>query len=285
MTTTTLDTVTSADGTRISYRRLGRGPGLVLLHGAMQTGHDAIELAQALSGEFTCFLPDRRGRGRSGPCGPHYGVEREVEDLAALLTETGAPYALGVSSGAIITLRTALVRPELRKAVLFEPPLDIDGSNPTDWLPRFDREIAAGRIPAALVTGMKATKMGPAIFNAVPRAVLELITAMMLRGQDKAAHDGEPTFRDLAPTLRCDAQVVEETSGGLDAYRSVGAEVLLLGGTRSPAYLRSALTALERVLPRARRVDLVGLDHSATSNTAQRGRPELVADEVRRFLA
>ncbi|WP_327581084.1 alpha/beta hydrolase [Nonomuraea sp. NBC_00507] len=281
----TLDTVTSSkDGTTITYHRLGTGPGLVLLHGAMQTGHSNIELAQALSTDFTCYVPDRRGRGRSGPAGPDYGLQREVEDLDALLTATGAHHVAGVSSGAIIALRTALARPELRKVVAFEPPLDIDGSNPTGWLDRFDREIAAGRIPAALVTGMRATRMGPPIFNVMPRALLELLTAMMVKNQDKAANGGEPTFRDLAPTLHNDAQIVAETSGDLEVYGAVSAEVLLLGGTKSPAYLRSALTALQRVLPRARRVDLAGLGHSATSNAAMRGNPERVAEEIRRFL-
>lgn len=280
----TLDAVTSKDGTAITYRRLGHGPGLVLLHGAMQTGHGNIELAEALAGDFTCYVPDRRGRGRSGPCGPGYGLRREVEDLDALLAATGAQHVVGVSSGAIIALHTALVRPSLRKVVAFEPPLDIDGSNPTGWLSRFDREIAAGRIPAALVTGMRATRMGPPIFKVMPRPLLELLTAMMLKNQDKAASVGEPTFRELAPSLHNDAQVVAETAGDLDVYGSVGAEVLLLGGTKSPAYLRSALTALERVLPRSRRVDLAGLGHSATSNAAMRGRPERVAEEVRRFL-
>ncbi|MEW9551557.1 alpha/beta fold hydrolase [Nonomuraea sp. NPDC050783] len=281
----TLDRVTSKDGTTIAYRRLGGdGPGLVLLHGAMQTGHGNIELAEALAGAFTCYVPDRRGRGRSGPVGPDYRLAREVEDLQALLDATGAERVVGVSSGAIIALRTALARPALRKVVAFEPPLDLDGSNATGWLARFDREIAAGRVPAALVTGMRATRMGPAIFNVVPRVLLEAMTAAMLKNQDKVA-GGEPTFRELAPTLRQDAQLVAETADDLDAYRAVGAEVLLLGGTRSPAYLRNALTALHGVLPRSRQVALAGLDHSATSNAAMRGRPERVAAEIRPFLA
>ncbi|MFI9846046.1 alpha/beta fold hydrolase [Nonomuraea sp. NPDC051941] len=285
MTTTTLDAVTSKDGTTISYRRLGRGPGLVLLHGVMQSGHSNIELAQALADEFTCYVPDRRGRGRSGPYGPDYRLDREVEDLDALLTATGADRVVGVSSGAIVTLRTALVRPELRKAVIFEPPLDVDDFYPAGWLERFDRELAAGRIPAALVTGMRAARLGPQFFNVMPRAVLELLTGMMLKSQDKAAVDGEPTFRELAPTLHYDGQVVAETAGSLDVYRPIGAEVLLLGGTRSPAHLKSVLTGLERVLPHVRRVDLKGLDHSATCNADQRGRPGQVAAAIRGFLS
>ncbi|QYC42753.1 putative hydrolase [Nonomuraea coxensis DSM 45129] len=281
----TLDRVTSQDGTTIAYRRLGGdGPGLVLLHGAMQTGHSNIELAEALSGAFTCYVPDRRGRGRSGPAGPRHGLAREVEDLSALLAATGAEHVMGVSSGAVIALRTALARPELSTVVAFEPPLDLDGSNPTGWLERFDRELAAGRVPAALVTGMLGTRMGPAFLGLLPRPLLEAMTAAMLRRQDRAAADGEPTFRELAPTLRQDVQVVADTAGDLDAYRHVTAEVLLLGGTKSPAHLKGALTALHGTLPRCRRADLPGLGHSATSNASMRGRPDLVAAEVCRFL-
>lgn len=69
MTTTTTGTVTSADGTTISYRETGQGPGLVIVHGAMQTSHSQLELAEALATDFTCYLPDRRGRGDSGPAG------------------------------------------------------------------------------------------------------------------------------------------------------------------------------------------------------------------------
>ncbi|TDE58472.1 alpha/beta hydrolase [Nonomuraea mesophila] len=283
---TTLGDVTSKDGTTIGYHRLGRGPGLVIVHGAMQVGRSQIELAQALSDDFTCYLPDRRGRGGSGPYGRAYSVEREIEDLDALLAATGARYAVGISSGAIITLRTALTRPALDKIVLFEPPLDIAGSNPTDWLPRFDRELAAGDTAAALVTGMRATRMGPPIFLRLPRFLLERLTVLAQKGQEKSGADGEPTFGELAPTLHYDVQVVAETAtaGEPVAYRSVGAEVLLVGGAKSPAYLRTALDALHRVLPRARRVEMAGLGHSATGNTRQRGRPERVAAEIRAFL-
>lgn len=283
MTTTTTGTVTSADGTEIGYHEVGRGPGLVILHGAMQAGHSQIELAQALADAFTCYLPDRRGRGRSGPAGPGYGLRREIEDLEALLDATGAAYVAGVSSGAIITLRTLLERPDVRKAVVFEPPLFEEADAfPSDCLPRLDRELAAGRTAAALVTGMKAARLGPPIFNALPRPLLELLTGLMLRSQKETGD--EPSFGRLAPTLRQDLELAARAAGDLELYRPIQAEVLLLGGTRSPAYLRTALAGLERVLPRARHVLMDGLDHSATSNAAQRGRPERVAAEIRRFL-
>ncbi|GAA2874750.1 alpha/beta fold hydrolase [Nonomuraea rubra] len=284
MTTTTTGTVTSADGTTISYRETGQGPGLVIVHGAMQTSHSQLELAEALATDFTCYLPDRRGRGDSGPAGPDHGLAREAEDLGAVLKATGARYAVGVSSGAIITLHTALTAPDsLAKAVLFEPPLGLGGTDLSGSLARFDREIAEGRIPAALVTGMRAARLGPPLFNALPRRVQEWLTGLMLKSQDGAAGEG-PTFRELAPTQRQDIQLVAEAPADFAAYGSVEVETLLLGGTRSQGYLRSALAELERVMPRARRVVMDGLDHGATQNTSQRGRPERVAEEIRRFL-
>src|SRR5262245_51921839 len=96
--------VTSRDGTTIGYRRLGDGPGLVILHGSLSTGYYHLQLAQALADDFTVYLPDRRGFGLSGPFSKDDGVQEDVEDLDALLTKTGAQNVFGVSAGAIISL-------------------------------------------------------------------------------------------------------------------------------------------------------------------------------------
>jgi len=74
-------------------------------------------------------------------------------------------------------------------------------------------------------------------------------------------------------------------SGKLESFRNVGAEVLLLGGSKSPAYLKAALDALEKVLPHVRRVEFPGLDHAASWNTDRGGKPEPVAQALRRFFA
>src|SRR5258708_5303263 len=75
--------VPSQDGTAIGYRQLGHGPGVVLVHGAMESAQSHLQLAEALADAFTVYLPDRRGRGRSGPYGNDYGIQKEVEDLDA----------------------------------------------------------------------------------------------------------------------------------------------------------------------------------------------------------
>src|SRR5262245_32747246 len=101
-------TVRSADGTPIAFRRLGSGPGIVLVQGAMGSAENYMELAAALARRFTVTAPERRGRGASGPAGERYDIHREVEDLTAVLSESGARFVYGLSSGAVITLQALL---------------------------------------------------------------------------------------------------------------------------------------------------------------------------------
>ncbi|MGD0985971.1 MAG: alpha/beta hydrolase [Acidimicrobiales bacterium] len=101
-------TLTSRDGTVIGYRQLGHGPGVVLLHGAGQSSRNFLTLARAMADQFTLYVPDRRGRGMSGPYSKDHGLDDEVEDVEALLSETGAHYVFGPSAGAVIALEAAL---------------------------------------------------------------------------------------------------------------------------------------------------------------------------------
>jgi pimeloyl-ACP methyl ester carboxylesterase len=149
--------VRSADGTAIGYRQAGTGPAVVLLHGAGQTSADLTRLAHALSGAFTVYAPDRRGRGRSGPVGEYRGLSTEIEDLSALLDTSGASRVFGLSSGAVIAIEAALVRPDITKLALYEPPLTFDGVVHGDWAPHYEQQVIAGKPGAALVTVLKAT--------------------------------------------------------------------------------------------------------------------------------
>jgi len=284
----TTSSVTSQDGTTIGYYQFGHGPGVVLLHGAMESAHSHMQLAEALADAFTVYLPDRRGRGLSGPYGKDYSIQIEVEDMDALLTKTGAHYVFGVSAGGLICLQAALHLPAIHKAALYEPALIVNGSISTAFLPRYDKEMAQDKVAAALVTAMKGAQMGPPIFNAIPSFLLELLTNMAMKSEDKKARSGDVTMRMLAPTLHYDFQLVDETAEALENFRAVRDEVLLLGGSRSPAYLKAALDALEKVLPHVKRIEFPGLGHggsSDTSNTNRGGQPELVAQELRRFFA
>jgi pimeloyl-ACP methyl ester carboxylesterase len=111
----TTGSVVSADGTRIGYRRLGRGPSVVLLHGGVNASQHMTKLGRALADAYTVYLPDRRGRGMSGPFGAAYGIEREDEDLAAMVERTGAECAFGPANGGLFALHAALGLGQLRR--------------------------------------------------------------------------------------------------------------------------------------------------------------------------
>jgi hypothetical protein len=123
----------------------------------------------------------------------------------------------------------------------------------------------------------------------MPRFLLELLTNMMMKGEEKKASSDDVTFRMLAPTLHYDGQLGVEMDGKLESFRGIPAEVLLLGGSKSPAYLKVALNALEKVLPRMTRIEFPGLGHAAAWNYDKQrnagGQPERVAQELRRFFA
>lgn len=280
--------VTSKDGTTIGYRQLGRGPGVVMLHGSMETARSHMQLAGALADAFTVYLPDRRGRGVSRSSGGDYSTQREIEDLDALLTGTGSRNVFGVSSGGIIALQAALTLPAIQKVAPYEPAFFLDGKMPTTVLRRYDQEMAEGRMAAALITGMKGAHMGPPILSLMPNWLLERMTKKAMASEDKKATSDDITMRMLAPTLHNDFTVVAEMSGNVDRFRDVRAETLLLGGSKSPAFLKSALNVLEQVLPHVRRIEFPGLDHGGSSDISDMNRgaqPERVAQELRRFFA
>ena len=276
--------VTSKDGTTIGYRQLGHGPGLVILHGTAESSHSHIELAEALAHTYTIYLPDRRGRGLSGTYGIGYGVAKEVEDLDAILTKTGAHYVFGVSVGAIVSLHAARALPSIYKLALFEPPFILNGSPSTAFLARYDREIAEGNVAAALVTAMKGSEMGPAFFRAMPYWLMEPLTKHMIAREDRNAKAGDVTMRMLAPTLHYDLQLITESEGPLERFKDIRCELLLLGGTKSPKYLQTSVAALAKVFPRARLVTFHGLGHEASGNASQWGKPEQVALGLHAFF-
>ena len=283
MTTVDSAVAVSADGTAIGYRQLGAGPALLVLHGAMQSALSQLDLARALADRFTVVLPDRRGRGTSGPFGPDWSLVREVEDVAAVVAATGATRAVGISSGGLILLQAALTG-AFERLALFEPPLVVAGSASTDWVERAEQEAARGDTAAVLVTVMRGAELGPAAVRRLPRRLLERMTMAMAAREETAG--GELVgFADLAATLPYDGRIVIETADTAERYRAVTVPTLLLGAARSPRYLHTALDALAAVLPDVRRVELPKIGHAATENADRRGRPDLVAAELGPFLA
>lgn len=275
--------VHSLDGTVISYQRVGAGPAVVLLHGAGQSSGNLTRLAQALSGELTVYVPDRRGRGRSGSHGEFHGLSTEIEDLSALLDATGARRLFGLSAGAVIAIEAARVRPDIAKLALYEPPLSFDGVVHGDWAPRYERQVDAGRPGAAFVTVLKATADRTSVARWIPaRPLAAVLDFAITRTADRPAPPGTMSPRELIPTVRFDARTVNAAAGPLDRFGSLSCEILLLGGSRSARNLTASLDGLARVLPGARRVMLRGAGHTAADNG---GDPERVAAELRGFFS
>jgi pimeloyl-ACP methyl ester carboxylesterase len=216
-------------------------------------------------------------------------MQSEVDDLSDLLGATGAHDVFGVSSGGLICLQAALTLPAIQRVVVYEPALMTAGANdPAAALRRFDRELAQGRLPAAMVTGMLSAEMGPAWLRLLPRWLLEAFTRQGMAAEERQAAPGAVTMRQLAPTLHYDFTLVAALAGQQDRFRAIQQPVLLIGGSRSPRYLRAGLAALERVLPHARRIELAGLDHGGSSDLSamnRHGDPARVAAELRRFFA
>jgi pimeloyl-ACP methyl ester carboxylesterase len=277
----TTHTVSSQDGTTIGYRQLGQGPGLVVLHGSMSSGYYHLELAEALSDAFTVYLPDRRGRGLSGAYQDGDGIQQEVQDLEAVLAETGARSVFGVSVGAVIALQASLALPAISRLALYEPLLLPDPATASAMMGRYDQQMAAGKVTAALSTAMKGGQMGSAAMNAMPHWLLSILTRPMANWTPKGDYIA---FADLAPALHFEGHEIAAMSGSLEAMRDVHADVLLLGGSKSSALIKDALTRVERAVPGAQRIQLPGLSHSAPWNKQVRGTPEPVARALRDFF-
>lgn len=271
--------VRSADGTTIGYRHRGRGPALILMHGGMQASQHLTKLADALCTDFRVYVPDRRGRGLSGPHGDDFGVQQEIEDLQALVTATGASRVFGLSVGALVALRTALVTPTLDRIALYEPPLSIGGSVPTDWVRRFDREIAAGKRSSALVTALKGLGVEP-VLGRIPRCVSVPFMTIGSRVQRDLPEDDVP-IAELIPTQHFEMRIIRDMADTVEDYAMLRADVLLLGGTKSPAYFGVSLKRLATVIPHAQSVTLPGLGHSGPENDEA---PLVVAQVLRDFF-
>ncbi|OZJ06067.1 hypothetical protein BZG36_01084 [Bifiguratus adelaidae] len=281
----TTHTVTSQDGTVIGYRKLGQGPGVVVLHGAFESAESHMELAETLMGTYTVYLPDRRGRAMSGPYNAKYSPQQDVEDMEAILSATGAHYAFGVSSGAVVWLAAARTLTAIHKMVLYEPALSINGS--FDFCPglkKYNDQMEQGNVAAAMVAAMKGAQLGPRILYIMPEWLVVWLTDRMLRGEKRHATQDQITMEELAPLFHYDGQLITEMGEQIDSLKAIQAETLLLSGSASPTYLKTAIDGLKSILPHADCLEFQGLDHSASGNTNRGGKPAVVAAELRRFF-
>src|SRR6478672_2697424 len=167
------DTVRSNDGTTIAFDRSGHGPPLILVSGAMGTRAHAADLAAVLATTFTVFAYDRRGRGDSGDTQP-YAVEREVEDIDALIGEAGGSVFLyGHSSGGCLALdATVSLGDKVKKLAMYEAPYNDDPlarKNFRDYLKNLADALESGRRGDAAALFMRLVGMPDAQIEGMRR--------------------------------------------------------------------------------------------------------------------
>ena len=258
-----MKTVTSRDGTLIAFDQSGEGPALILVSGASATRADEAQVAAALAPYFTVFAYDRRARGDSGDTRP-YAVEREVEDLEALIDEAGgSAFVFGHSSGAVLTLEAARLLPtKITMLALYEPPFIIDETHapmPDGFPVYLDELVASGRRGEAAEQFMALV--------GTPAAMIA-----QMRQSPVWSH-----MESVAQSLVYDATVMEDTEKGspepLKKWASVTVPTLVMDGTvfmgqEDPhAFLRHGADALAGVLPNAQRLTLEGQDHGPSNET------------------
>jgi pimeloyl-ACP methyl ester carboxylesterase len=256
MSTTTTGTTafaTSADGTEIAYEVTGTGPALVLVDGAMcsRTLGPARGLATELADRFSVYAYDRRGRGESGPGASPYDVQREVEDLLAVIEAAGgSAHLLGQSSGAVLALEAARQGAPLRRLAVYESPFIVDHTHPAND-PRLPEHVAEmveeGRRADAVRTFLRTVGM--------PAPFLWLMRFLPAWKQMTA----------VAHTLPYDLTLVVGHQQGRPLpdgyYDDVAVDTLVMAGGKSPAYMRNAQAAIAAAVPRARLETLPGQTH------------------------
>ncbi|WP_225032154.1 alpha/beta fold hydrolase [Paraburkholderia sp. XV] len=276
--------LTSSDGTSIGYESFGDGPGVVLVQGAMGTARNYHQLALAMSDRFTVHVPDRRGRGLSPrPYDAQHSIQKDVDDIRVLLKHTGAQFLFGLSSGAVIVLESLRRGIPVERAAVYEPPFYLGGMA-THLVARFNTQVERERLDDALATAMRIVGLGPRILQFVPHRLLRLVAASALRVDDRRS-TSYASLRELIPAMRYDFNVVSGMNEHLHDLRAVSTPVLLIGGSRSPDYLKKALVALRATLPYCECIELAGADHSSPWNEDLNGKPKLLASVLVQFFA
>jgi pimeloyl-ACP methyl ester carboxylesterase len=245
--------VVSKDGTAIAFTRIGSGPALIIVDGAMcyRAFGPATPLAEALAEHFTVYTYDRRGRGGSGGGTTPYDVEREVEDIAALIEEAGGSANLfGMSSGGTLVAEAAHRGVDAARIAIYESPMIVDGTREPmaeDFPARVERAVAEGRRGDAVKLFMRYVGT-PGFFIAV----------MPLMPMWKK-------IKDVAHTLPNDFALTGEFQRATPppADRWSGAEVpaLVIAGGKSPEYMRNAQRHLASALPQGELTVLSGQTH------------------------
>jgi pimeloyl-ACP methyl ester carboxylesterase len=242
-----METVASADGTMIAFDQLGDGPPIIMIVGAFNDRSKTMPLAKVLEPRFTVFNYDRRGRGGSGDTAP-YSVEREVEDLGALVDEAGGASAVfGYSSGAVLALRAAASGLAITKLALYEPPFLVDERRPR---PPAD-------LPEQLAELVCAGRRGDAVelYQTKAVGIPEDVVAQLRHAPFR------PGLEAIAHTLIYDAAIVGDLSLPTELIASIRTPTLVIDGEDSSPLMRDGARAVADTLHNAQRCSLVGQTH------------------------
>jgi pimeloyl-ACP methyl ester carboxylesterase len=268
-------TAISADGTRVGYRTIGEGEPVIVVGGALRTGEDYLPLAHALSRRLQVHVMDRRGRGLSGPQGSHYSIEKECEDLDAVIAATGASRVFGHSYGGLVALETAKRTSTLARLAVYEPGVSVHGSIVTGWMPEYSRRLARGDSRGAFAVFVRGSGHAPAMVTKLPLGYLKLVLRFAIRPAQ---------WQRIEPLLAANLtehNQVRRLDGIACSYQQLDAHVLLLGGTNSRTSSLHTLDALNHHIPHAALELIDGLAHNAPDG----GSPNQVAERVEPFLA
>jgi pimeloyl-ACP methyl ester carboxylesterase len=242
-----METVTSKDGTTIAFDRSGEGPPVILVCGGSVDRMSNAPLAQLVASELTVLNYDRRGRGDSGDTLP-YAVEREVEDIDALVVEAGgSAFLYGTSSGAALALEAAASGLPIMKLALWEPPFILDESRrpPADQVAQYEKMIAEGRRRDAAEYFM--TK----VVGMPPEFVADARTQPWWPAQEALAH-----------TLAYDATIMGDYSVPTQRAASVKAPALVIAGGADFPWMPETAQALADALPDGQMRRLEGQGHN-----------------------
>ncbi|MFC7073778.1 alpha/beta fold hydrolase [Halovenus rubra] len=247
--------VTSADGTSIAYEQHGDGPPLVLVHGSSGTRHAWDAVIPQLVDDFQLIVPDRRGRGDSGDAN-EYDLEREVEDLQALLdTIEGEITVFGHSFGGLVTL-AATEKTAIDRLILYEPAVLVGEYRDDDLAARMQDCLNEDNRKAAMKLFFQDAGGVPA--------------------PEQLPIWPEEVQFELAETVVRENKAVETYE--LPADPGIAARTLLLTGERGPTHLREAVQTLADRLAKSELVEFEDIGHVGTQSA-----PGQIAAAVRSF--
>jgi pimeloyl-ACP methyl ester carboxylesterase len=258
------ETVTSKDGTRIACWLSGEGPPLVLIHGTAADHGRWRPVLPAFEERFTVCAVDRRGRGGSGDSNG-YAIEREFEDVAAVVGSLGEPVNLvGHSYGALCALEAALLARNVRKLVLYDPGIEVAGQEiyPHEVIERLEALLGAGDRDGVVATTMREVAGLP------PETVEYMRSQPVWQARVDAAH-----------TIPRELRAVKAYRLDPERFGDLGVPTLLLSGGDSPVALRKAAEAVDEMLSDSRLVVMPGHGHAAMDTGT-----DLFTTKVLRFL-